>query len=92
MWFLKPSYTGSQLLRDSCDEVLLAARYIRSNIGADIDIPDELQEVCPEACRILKHHYESGVALAKRPINHFGDHETLINSASKQFYYLTYHD
>lgn len=86
LWYLRPDFAGSQHLRDSCAEVFLAARYIRSDLPAELDIPERLREICPLACRMLAHHYNPTSTLANRPINHFGDHETLIESALKQFY------
>lgn len=86
VWSLRAAFARSQCLRDSCSEVLLAARYIRSGNLVDIYIPENLQEGCPEACSVLQAHYNTDANSAKDPINYFGDHETLINSALIRFY------
>jgi hypothetical protein len=87
VWNLRASFARSQCLRDSCAEVLLAARHIRSDNPVTIDIPQELQEGCPEACSVLQSYYNIDAKPAKIPANYFGDHETLVNSALKRFYH-----
>lgn len=89
-YHFKSSFTGCQLLRDSFAEVVLATRYICVDMTVNIEIPEQLQEMCPQACEVLKSHYQPGISKVGTPINHFGDHQTLIICALKQFYYLTY--
>ena len=68
-WNLRPSFARSQPLRDSCAEVILAARYIRSDSLVNIDIPEDLQEGCSEACSVLQAYYNTDAKPAKnRPI------------------------
>ena len=81
---LRASLANSQCFRDSCAEVLLAARYIRSDNMVNIDIPEEVPENYPETCSVHQAFYDMHLNPCEQSSNYFADHDTLMNIAMKR--------